>query len=186
MRLIYYLFLCLILTECLPAQKLLSIRDSLELNIELIGPEQGLSQGQINGIAEDQEGYLWIATKDGLNRYDGHSFRVFRNDPDNPYSISENFITAVYVDSRNLLWVGTNSSGLELFDRKHERFIHISNDKAIQSNEQVHNVSRIIEDFSGQIIIHDLTGSKIQVISSKNIDNTLSYLPQTKLLELYP
>lgn len=186
MRLIYCLFLCLILTECLPAQKLLSIRDSLELNIELIGPEQGLSQGQINGIAEDQEGYLWIATKDGLNRYDGHSFRVFRNDPDNPYSISENFITAVYVDSRNLLWVGTNSSGLELFDRKHERFIHISNDKAIQSNEQVHNVSRIIEDFSGHIIIHDLTGSKIQVISSKNINNTLSYLPQTKLLELYP
>ncbi|MBK9108443.1 MAG: hypothetical protein IPM92_08730 [Saprospiraceae bacterium] len=112
MRLIYCLFLCLILTECLPAQKLLSIRDSLELNIELIGPEQGLSQGQINGIAEDQEGYLWIATKDGLNRYDGHSFRVFRNDPDNLYSISENFITAVYVDSRNLLWVGNEFSGL--------------------------------------------------------------------------
>ncbi|MBK8484995.1 MAG: hypothetical protein IPL31_11810 [Saprospiraceae bacterium] len=186
MRLFSISIILLLISGRFAAQKTMAVSDSIELSMELIGPEQGLSQGQINGIAEDQHGYLWVATKDGLNRYDGSGFKVYRNDPDDPHSLSENFISSVYVDSRNLLWVGTNSSGLELFDRKHEQFIHISKDQPLPLNSMVQNVHRIIEDFKGQIIIQDATGNKINVISPKSNNNTISFFLENNLLELYP
>ncbi len=178
----------LLFSGSLVAQKTLTITDSLELQIELIGPEQGLSQGMINEIVEDQEGFLWIATKDGLNRYDGSRFKVYRNDPDDLHSLSENFITSVYVDSRNQLWIGTNTSGLELFDREHERFIHIRIDQTNDLGYRIQNVQRILEDHSGHIIFYDMTGTKINTISlhkgGKN--NSLSFSSGPELQELYP
>lgn len=146
-------------------QKLLRTSDSLKIPIELLSPEQGLSQGMINGIAEDHQGYLWIATKDGLNRYDGAGFRIFRNDPDDPHSLAENFIRSIYVDSRNLVWVGTNSSGLDLFDRSTEQFIHLG--KGINpGSSDIKSIHRILEDGTGNIIICDETGLNPEIIYS--------------------
>lgn len=188
MRLFSISIILLLLSGKSVAQKTLTVLDSQKISIELIGPEQGLSQGMINGIVEDQEGFLWVATKDGLNRYDGNRFKVYRNDPDDPHSLSENFITSVYVDSRNLLWIGTNTSGLELFDRVHEQFIHITKDQTNASEGSVQNVSRILEDYAGHIIIHDGTGTELNTISlhKGGNNNSISFSPGPKLQELYP
>ncbi len=82
----------------------------------------GLSQSTIFAMLQDQEGYLWLGTIDGLNRYDGYEFRVYVNDPSDITSISDNFISALYEDSEGFIWVGTVNGYFNRFDRKTEVF----------------------------------------------------------------
>ena len=65
--------------------------------------EDGLSNEQIWGIVQDNQGFMWFSTSDGLNRYDGSSVKVYRNDLDNPYSLSNNIIRALVVDQSGAL-----------------------------------------------------------------------------------
>ncbi len=90
-----------------------------------ISLEQGLSQSTVYCIYQDHLGYLWFGTYDGLNRYDGYSFRTFKFDPNDPGSISNNRILAIAEDGKGHLWVGTDGGGLNRLDRatgKFERF----------------------------------------------------------------
>jgi ligand-binding sensor domain-containing protein/signal transduction histidine kinase len=82
----------------------------------------GLSQSTIFAMIQDQQGYLWLGTIDGLNRYDGYQFRVYVNDPTNINSISDNFISALYEDSEGFIWVGTVNGYFNRFNRKTEVF----------------------------------------------------------------
>ncbi|MDH3267442.1 MAG: histidine kinase [Ignavibacteria bacterium] len=82
----------------------------------------GLSQSTIFAMLQDQEGYLWLGTIDGLNRYDGYEFRVYANDPSDITSISDNFISALYEDSEGFIWVGTVNGYFNRFNRKTEVF----------------------------------------------------------------
>ena len=65
---------------------------------EAISTSQGLSQGMVFAMLQDREGFIWVATKNGLNRYDGYSFNVFTNDPYNKNSLSSNTVTALFED----------------------------------------------------------------------------------------
>lgn len=82
----------------------------------------GLSQSTIFAMIQDREGYLWLGTIDGLNRYDGYEFRVYLNDPSDASSISDNFISALYEDSDGFIWIGTVNGYLNCFNRKTEIF----------------------------------------------------------------
>ena len=95
-----------------------------KLLFEAITINDGLSQGMVTSIVQDHYGFLWFATKDGLNRYDGYHFLVYRHDPSNPNSIADNYTETIFEDSKGRLWVGTRSKGLELFDRDTEAFHH--------------------------------------------------------------
>ncbi|RMG83700.1 MAG: hypothetical protein D6714_09300, partial [Bacteroidetes bacterium] len=92
--------------------------------IQKLTIEDGLSQGMIFDLLQTGDGFLWVATKDGLNRYDGYNFKVFSNNPFNPYSISENTITALFEDSAGRLWVGLQNKGVDVYDSKTGRFHH--------------------------------------------------------------
>jgi ligand-binding sensor domain-containing protein/two-component sensor histidine kinase len=75
--------------------------------IRHLSMEQGLSQSNVNCILQDSKGFLWIGTKDGLNRYDGYNFRVYQNSPSDSNSLSDNYITALAEDSSGNIWAGT-------------------------------------------------------------------------------
>ena len=87
-----------------------------------LGLEQGVSQATINTVAQDNTGYIWIGTQDGLNRYDGYRIIQFHHRPNDPGSLSHSFINKVIVDKNNDVWVLT-AAGIDRFDRKTESFI---------------------------------------------------------------
>lgn len=107
------------------------------IRFERLSLEQGLSQTSVFSIAQDRQGFMWFATQDGLNRYDGYSFLVFRHDPLDSTSLSDNYITAVVAEENGDLWVGTRGGGLNRFVastgtflryRSNADFASISND----------------------------------------------------------
>lgn len=81
----------------------------------------GLSQNTVNAILQDSKGFMWFGTKDGLNRYDGLSFRKFKHSSGNRRSIGNNFITALYEDAGGRIWVGTDA-GVYVYSPAQESF----------------------------------------------------------------
>src|SRR6188768_2051135 len=91
-------------------------------NIESITIADGLSQGMIYDIEQTDDGFLWFATKDGLNRYDGYNFKVYTNDPFQPYSIAGNDLNTLFEDSHGNLWIGVIGKGFDVMEKSTGRF----------------------------------------------------------------
>ncbi len=87
-----------------------------------LSTDQGLSQGLVNCLLKDQEGFIWAGTQDGLNRFDGYQFSIFRNEPGDATSLSNNYIWTLFEDTDGKIWIGTYGGGLCSFDKKTERF----------------------------------------------------------------
>ncbi len=83
--------------------------------------ENGLSNNAVICSLQDKKGFLWFGTKDGLDRFDGYSFKVFRSDPDDSGSIGSNFIHCLFEDPNGTLWVGTEK-GLYRHNATNESF----------------------------------------------------------------
>lgn len=98
-----------------------SVSFSQDIEFERIPNELGLSQNLISALWQDRQGFLWVGTKDGLNRFDGYHFQVFQHDPFDSTSISDNNIKTILEDRHGRLWVGT-TNGLNLLGRKTETF----------------------------------------------------------------
>jgi ligand-binding sensor domain-containing protein/signal transduction histidine kinase len=93
------------------------------IKFERISLEEGLSQSSVYCILQDSRGFLWFGTEDGLNKYDGYTFTVYRNVPDDPTSLSKNIIQAMAEDQDGMLWIGTDGGGLNRFDRNTGQFL---------------------------------------------------------------
>lgn len=113
-----------------------------EKNIFHYGLKDGLSFGIVNSITQDNKGFIWIATSDGLNRFDGQSFTAFKNEPNNPYSIASNHVQSVFKDSQGQLWISSRN-GLMSFDAQTQRFIkyNSSNDRKPERKDDITCVS---------------------------------------------
>jgi PAS domain S-box-containing protein len=106
--------------------------------------EQGLSHDMVRCILQDSQGFMWFGTDDGLNKYDGYTFTIYRHRRSDPGSLLENTIYALYEDSAGTLWIGT-SVGLDSFTGKGAQFTHYP---AISEE-----VSTIYEDTAGTLWI---------------------------------
>ena len=73
-------------------------------------------------MIKDSRGFIWIVTADGINRYDGYKFKIFKYDPDDSTSLSDNFVYSVCADREGNIWAGTRSNGLNKLDRKTSKF----------------------------------------------------------------
>ena len=87
------------------------------LRFDRISLEQGLSQSTVFCMLQDSQGFMWFGTEDGLNKYDGYTFTVYKHDPENPNSLSDYWISAMLEDRSGTLWIGTPEGGLERYDR---------------------------------------------------------------------
>lgn len=128
----------------------------------------GLSQSSVYDIIQDEKGFTWIATQDGLNRFDGNNFQVFRDEPFDTNSISSNNISSLLCDSKGRIWAGTANHGLNLYYPSREGFRHFMADGtkgALASNL----ITAIHEDAEGGIWIG--TGNGLHRLRERTINN---------------
>ncbi len=89
---------------------------------EDISVPEGLSNSTVNCIFQDSNGFIWVSTNDGLNRYDGNSIKVFKNDPNDSTTLPTNDCYAIAEDSDGFIWVGASNNTIAKFDPKNETF----------------------------------------------------------------
>lgn len=123
-------------------------REGESLHFSVISIENGLSTNIVNRITEDYYGFIWIATPNGLNRYDGRKLVVFNNDPADSFSLPANEVTAFTNDNNGDFWIGTKK-GLCRFNygtEKFERFLQ-------EGDEELNSISSLYTDSRDQIWI---------------------------------
>ena len=123
--------------------------------------DDGLSQNMVTSIIEDHNGYIWFGTKDGLNRYDGYTFKVYKTKPFDAYSLSDNYITSLYEDAHNNLWIGTVRGGVHVYNEEKDNFIKIRTGK----EHETESVSTITGNLQNDVWISFAQG-KVTYIQS--------------------
>jgi signal transduction histidine kinase/ligand-binding sensor domain-containing protein len=104
---------------------LLPVVDGNDIRFTRLHSEQSQLQDEVNHIVQDDQGFIWLGTSDGLRRYDGYGFREYRHDPGNPNSISGATIYSLFKDRSGRLWVGSDGC-LDMFDPATDKFTHFS------------------------------------------------------------
>jgi hypothetical protein len=118
-----------------------------------ITTEDGLSEGRVWGIDQDHRGFLWFTTYDGINRYDGHKFRVYKYDPQNSNSPSSTLYRRVLEDSKGTLWFGSLGQGLSRFDPETEQWTNFRHDPQDPDSLSGDAIWAIAEDQRGDLWI---------------------------------
>lgn len=108
-------------------------------------------------IIQDRQGFMWIGTNNGLARYDGNDFRIFREDPDNPNSLSSNSVFTLYEDGDGFIWIGT-PGGANRFDPRTEQFTRYQNNPQNPYSLSSDFVRAIYQDSAGTIWIGTVGG----------------------------
>ena len=135
-----------------------SYSQELSIEFEHLTTDQGLSTGTVNCVFRDSRGFIWFGTLDGLNRFDGYQFKVFKNDPLDETSLSGNRITTISEDKSGNIWIGTQNNGISLFDWQTEKFKRLKYDPddplSLSSNE----VRKIAITHEGTILVATIGG----------------------------
>ncbi len=113
----------------------------------------GLSNNSITVLFQDNNGFLWIGTEDGLNRYDGYEFKTFRHNPSEPFSISGNHVQAIVQDNDSNLWIGTRNSGLCKLDYSTGKFVSYYADIESENSLPENGVYGLLVDPNNQLWI---------------------------------
>lgn len=143
--LLYGLVLLASLAGALPASAAGSRWEGMtEPAFDHFGPAAGMVHDFVTALAQDREGFIWVGTQAGLDRYDGYRFVAFKHDAADPASLPGNYVTVLHVDPAGRLWVGTDSAGLARYDAETGRFVRYPTGAA---------VSAITEDGQGGLWI---------------------------------
>ncbi|WP_373493454.1 two-component regulator propeller domain-containing protein [Aquiflexum sp.] len=129
----------------------------------------GLSDNWVRDITKDQQGYLWIATRSGVSRFDGYEFEIFRNEPADSTSLSGNDAFAIHTDRENNVWIAT-AAGIDRFDRSSLTFKHYQVDAGTFSNLRLPDaspVSKFYESDNGTLYIGTAGGLAIFDVSQQ-------------------
>ena len=118
-------------------------------NFHRFSLDQGLSMNYITCIGQDQQGFIWVGTADGLNKYDGYKFTTYRNKPETPGTISNSLILSVYVDKKGVLYVGTDDGGLNIYNREKDTFTSYKHNPGDPASINSDRVNAIFEDSKG-------------------------------------
>ena len=139
-----------------------------DLTYTNFNPSNGLSDKEVTCINQDYKGFIWIGTPTGLNRFDGTTFKLYRNTPGEAGTLQDNYIRCILEDSHKRLWICTGK-GLHLYDRSRDRFLayrHVDGDTLTIGNDLV---STIFEDRSGNLWVGHFDGiARLHITETKN------------------
>ncbi|HWJ29767.1 MAG TPA: two-component regulator propeller domain-containing protein, partial [Flavisolibacter sp.] len=139
-----------------------------DINFTSLTNKDGLSSNTVNAILKDHYGLIWFGTEDGLDKFDGTNFIVYRHKPGDPRSLQSNEISSLFEDKSGNLWIGTSGGSLSLYDRKKDAFINFPSDG--QPNSISNNVIRsVCSDYQGKIWIVNFSGVNILDPATKHI-----------------
>ncbi len=131
--------------------------------------EDGLPYNNVHQTLQDQQGFIWLSTSGGLVRYDGTNLKVFKHNPDDSLSLSNDFVGPLYEDAFGFIWVGTSGGGLNRFDPSLEVFTHFKHDPSSSNSLASNTVHCILEDDLGNLWVGTDQGlSKIRLEGTVN------------------
>ncbi|WP_090122707.1 two-component regulator propeller domain-containing protein [Lutibacter oricola] len=145
--------------------------------------EDGLSQNDVNTIYQDKKGFMWFGTHDGLNKYNGYEFEIFKPDPNNPNSISSNLIYTIVGDKDDNLWIGTTGDGLNFYNQSTNKFTHYKHDSNNPHSISHDQINSIYRDRSNRLWISTLEG--IDMLDLNNLTSPVKF-HHVKISEDYP
>ena len=128
----------------------------------------GLSSSNQSCIVQDKQGFIWIGTDEGLNRFDGQSFKIYKSNPKSNTSLKSNIITCLFCDSKGQLWIGTYGGGLSRYNKEKDNFFTYTSDpnnpKALLTDE----INAIAEDKYNKLWIGTSGGGLYQFDQKTN------------------
>jgi ligand-binding sensor domain-containing protein/signal transduction histidine kinase len=122
-----------------------------DLKFTHLTTNDGLSQSNVTAILQDRRGFMWFATRDGLNRYDGNAFVVYKHNPNDPGSLSANYLQDLMEDDQGYLWIATLTGGADKFDPRTERFTRYRHDRSNVNTISGDSVYSIARDSRGHL-----------------------------------
>ncbi len=128
------------------------------IHFQHITINDGLSQNTVNCILQDSKGFMWFGTNDGLNRYDGYNYKVYKFDAEDVNSLSNNYIHSIIMDRSGIIWIGTYGGGLNRFDREKEQFVRYQVDPDNLNSLSNNFIYSVFEDHLGALWIGTLDG----------------------------
>lgn len=190
MKILSLMLIVFLLSFTLFSQTEDSIEPSENITFEHIDKINGLSNNSVTCILQDSKGFMWFGTKDGLNKYDGYKFTIFKHDDNDKNSIRHNVILAIYEDSSNNIWIGTRDKftkskikgSLNKYTHETEKFVTFVNNHSDPTSLSSGFVSAICEDDFGNLIIGTSSGlSKYLKNENKFISITINENDKTGL-----
>ncbi len=158
----------------------LSVRaQSVLLEKRRLTSADGLPQSFVSGIVQDRAGFIWTATREGLARYDGRRFKVFRHSVNNPKSLASNIIATLYLDNQDQLWIQYENGALDVLNARTEHLYHFSDDPVFRPTfSNIKNINAIVSPKkniywmicdTGGIFVADLQIKKLHFYSPSRL-----------------
>ncbi|MFD0751363.1 two-component regulator propeller domain-containing protein [Mucilaginibacter calamicampi] len=162
-----------------------AVKAQSDINFTAITAKEGLPSNTVNAVIKDKYGLMWFGTSNGLSRFDGSNFTVYRHEVGNPHSLPTNDIVSLYEEKSGRLWVGSSNGGVYYYDRNSDSFIAF---EAKGPSPQIKNTSAraFYQDHKGNLwigtygnlIIIDLKTSKVtsKPVRNKKVDEPGSFV----------
>ena len=147
---------------------------------------EGLSQATALAMVQDPTGFLWVGTQEGLNRFDGYGFKVYKHVRSDPWSLSDNYVLAIAVDPDGGLWLGTQAGGLDRYDPVLDRFERYVADPARADALASDHVTALLRDHRGRLWVAS-SGAKLQWldrVSNRFRDTPLGMRPELGIVRV--
>jgi len=139
-----------LLIFCYLAAYSISYGQSEHWKFDRISLSKGLSNTFVSGIIKDSKGYMWMATKNGLNRYNAYEIQTFNHDSDDPNTLSSDVVNCVFEDANGVIWAGT-ANGLNKYDRNTGFFKYYKPNEDKTTLGPPNTVRKIVQDHNGYL-----------------------------------
>jgi len=173
---IFLLTICNVLavSMLLFSQQASNFQPSWSIVFDRINTIDGLSNSTVFDITQDKRGFIWVATEDGLCRYDGYNFKIFTHNRTDSNSISNNYIYKILEDRNNNFWIATRF-GLNKYNPLNDKFISFKHDSSRAATIKSNLVYELFEDHAGTLWIGTLDGGLCKYDSAKNSFDSYMY-----------